>query len=345
MLLEVFIASVIAFVSTLIAGYFLRNLLIQSGLVAQDINKKGRPILPTSGGLVILVGLFAGVMVLIASMDYFVNSSINIEYLLLALVSVVSIAFIGFVDDLSGGGVRTSKEDLKKMTKNYTTFNGRIKQWQKPLLTLIAAAPLMVANFGTSVSIPFLGTININPILYIIVLVPLAVIFASNALNMLEGLNGLSVQMGFVVFAALAIYSFHIGSYTSLAFATIFAGALAAYVYYGGYPAKILPGDSLTYLIGGGIAATILIGRMQVLGIILLVPWIIEFFLKARARFHAHSWGVLQSDGRLKSPHGNKIYSLTHIFLRTGRFKEWQIVWIFTLIELFVAFIGLAIVW
>lgn len=345
MLLEIFIASLIAFVSTIIAGYILKNLLIQSGLVAQDINKKGRPILPTSGGLIVLVGLFAGAMTIIALTDYFVGSGINIEYLLLGLVSIVSITFIGFIDDLSGGGVRTSKENLKKMTLNYSTFNGRIKQWQKPLLTLIAAAPLMVANFGTSIAVPFIGNVNINPVLYILILVPLAVIFASNAVNMLEGLNGLSIQMGFVAFAALAVYSYHIGSYTSLTLATMFAGALAAYSYYGSYPAKILPGDSLTYLIGGGLAATIIIGKLQFLGIILLIPWILEFLLKARARFHAHSWGILQKNGTLSSPHGRKIYSLTHLFLRTGRFKEWQIVWIFTIIELVIAFFGLAIVW
>lgn len=347
MTLEIIVAAVIAFLTTLVGGQFLIPILIQSGLVAQDINKKGRPLLPAGGGLVLALGFFFGILALLFALNYNLTSSnINVTLLLVTLVSVVAISFVGFLDDLTGSGVRTSKEDIAKIAKNYALFNGGLKQWQKPLLTLIAATPLMAINWGSPIiNIPFLGGVQITQLIYTFIVIPIAMVFSANAFNMLEGLNGISVQMGLVAFAALAAFSYHIQAYTAFAISAIFTGTLFAYLYYGAYPAKMLPGDSLTYFIGAGFAATVIIGNMQILGIILLIPWFVEFALKARKRFHASSWGVLQKDGTLASPHGNKIYSLTHVFLRTGRFKEWQIVGMLTLVETIVATAGLILLW
>ncbi|MEM0143827.1 MAG: UDP-N-acetylglucosamine--dolichyl-phosphate N-acetylglucosaminephosphotransferase, partial [Candidatus Parvarchaeum sp.] len=179
----------------------------------------------------------------------------------------------------------------------------------------------------------------------IVILIPIAVIFASNAYNMLEGLNGIAVQMGLVLFAAFSILSFHLQNYDGFAISVIMFSVLLGYLYYGKYPAKIIPGDSLTYLIGGAVAAVAIIGDMQLFAIFIMIPWIIEFILKARKRFHASSWGIIHNDGTLSSPYDDKIYSLTHLFLRKGKYKEWQIVLMLTFIEVVIAGIGLVIFW
>lgn len=346
MTIEVLVAGFMGLVATLLGGQFLLPLLARGGFVAQDINKKNRPILPSSGGLILAFGFFIGVFSLLFALDYLTSANINVQLLLIALISVVAISFVGFLDDLTGGKVRTSKENAAMIAKNYVLFNGGIRQWQKPLLTLIAALPLMAINWGSPIiSVPLIGNLQLSQLIYTFVVIPIAVIFSANAFNMLEGLNGISVQMGLVAFLALALFSYHIQSYTSFALATLFSGALMGYLYYGSYPAKILPGDSLTYLIGAGFAATVVIGNLQILGLLLLLPWFAEFVLKARKHFHASSWGLLQRDGRLRSPHGNNIYSLTHIFLRTGRFTEWQIVSLLTLVEAIIASLSLLFLW
>jgi UDP-N-acetylglucosamine--dolichyl-phosphate N-acetylglucosaminephosphotransferase len=346
MILEIVVSALLAFVSVLVGGQLIMPILLQSNLVAQDINKKKRPMLPTSGGLVLALGFFFGILALVFSANYIIGSDVNENLLLLTLISVVAISFVGFMDDISSNRIRTSKQSTLKMARNYTFFNGGIKQWQKPLFTLLGAIPLMVINFGSPIiSIPLLGSITINQIVYALVVIPLAMVFSSNAFNMLEGLNGISVQMGLVAFVALALFAYHIQSYTAFAVSIVFIGALLAYIYYGAYPAKILPGDSLTYIIGATFAATVIIGNMQILGLLLILPWLAEFILKARVRFHANSWGLIQSNGKLKSPHGRKIYSLTHLFLRTGRFGEWQIVSLLTVLEVIVASLSLLILW
>ena len=345
MLLEILLSAVIAGVVTLLSGRFIIPLLIRAGLVAQDINKLKRPILPSSGGSLLIIGLFAGTMSLIAASNYIIKTGLNPEVLLLALSSIIILSLIGFIDDISGGKIRTSSADLKRMANNYLVFNGGIRQWQKPLLTLIGAVPLMVLFFGSTVYFPGIGNFTINPIIYIVIFIPLAVIFASNSYNMLEGLNGIAIQMGIVVFAAFSILAYHTGNYDGFAIAMIMVAVLVGYLYYGKYPAKIIPGDSLTYLIGGAIAVTAIVGNMQVFAIILMIPWIIEFGLKARKRFHASSWGRVQRDGRMKSLYGKEVYSLTHIFLRTGKYREWEIPMFLTIIEIFIAITALIVFW
>ena len=76
-----------------------------------------------------------------------------------------------------------------------------------------------------------------------------------------------------------------------------------------------------------------------------MIAWIIEFILKSKKRFHASSWGIIHKDGTLSSPYGNKIYSLTHLFLRKEKYKEWQIALMLTLIEVIVSVISLVIFW
>ncbi|MCL4399116.1 hypothetical protein M1293_01205 [Candidatus Parvarchaeota archaeon] len=344
MILEIFISALIAFVATLIGGQFIIPVLLQAKLLARDINKKNTPILPTSGGTILLLGLFFGVLSLVFASNYIVGTSVDSEVILISLMSILAITFIGFLDDLIGGRIRTFRGDVKAAIKRYKFFNGGIKQWQKPVLTLIAAIPLMVINLGSeNIKFPLIGVISINPIVYTLVFIPLAVAFSANSFNMLEGMNGIASQMGLVAFIALSIFSYYTQNYTAFSLSVIFSAVLLAYVYFGSYPAKVLPGDSLTYLVGAGFAATVIIGKMQVLGLILIIPWIIEFFLKARARFHANSWGIIQKDGKLKSPNGGKIYSLTHVFMRSGKYTEMQIVSMLTVLEAAIAALGLLV--
>ena len=345
MLLEILLSAIVAAIATFISGKFIIPLLVRAGLVAQDINKEKRPMLPSSGGFLLIIGLFAGIMSLIAAYNYVIKADLNPEALLLGLSSIIIISLIGFVDDLSGGKIRTSMADIKRMAKDYSIFNGGIRQWQKPLLTLIGAVPLMVLFFGSTVYFPGVGNVVINPIIYIVILIPIGVVFASNAYNMLEGLNGIAIQMGLVLFAAFSILSFHMQNYNGFALSVIMFSVLLGYLYYGKYPAKIIPGDSLTYLIGGAVAAVAIIGDMQLFAIFIMIPWIIEFVLKARKRFHASSWGIIHKDGTLSSPYGNKVYSLTHLFLRKEKYKEWQIALMLTLIEVVISAVGLVIFW
>ncbi len=346
MLLEVLVAGIIAFLGTFLSGFYFIPILVKIGMIETDINKRGKPFLPASGGLIAVFGLLLGEIALIFSLDYFVTANINVTFLLLSLISILIVTFIGFMDDMAGGKIRTSKVKIKALIKGYSEVGGGLKQREKLLLTLVGVLPLIAINFGPAIlMIPHIGTIYFNQILFTFIIIPIVFLFSANVFNMLEGLNGLSLQMGLVAIIAMGILSFHYGDYTEFSLSALMSGALLAYLYYGSYPAKMLPGDSFTYFVGASFAVLAIVGSTKALAIILILPWLAEFILKARGRFHVHSWGVLQKDGTLSSPHGNKVYSLTHLFLRTGKFKEWQIVFIFTLVEVILALVGLVAFW
>src|SRR3989338_8665797 len=113
-------------------------------------------------------------------------------------ISIMFITIVGFIDDLL---IKRNKES-----------SVGLRQWQKPLLTLSAAIPLMVVNAGTRiVNLPFLGRADIG-LLYPLLLVPLGVVIAANMVNMLAGFNGMESGMGIIYTLSLGLYSLFYGT-------------------------------------------------------------------------------------------------------------------------------------
>jgi UDP-N-acetylglucosamine--dolichyl-phosphate N-acetylglucosaminephosphotransferase len=131
------------------------------------------------------------------------------------------------------------------------------------------------------------------------------------------------------------------GSNEAMIISLSLGASLAAFMYYNYYPASILPGDSLTYLSGAALFSTIVIGNMEKFGVFIFAPWIIEFLLKLRSGFQAHSWGDIQEDSSLR-PRYEKNYSLTHPLMRRG-FNEKQITQALVGLEVVICVIGLLI--
>lgn len=315
-----FLAAFLSFIVTLITTNWLIRYLKRINLVVKDMNKKNTPLIPISGGLAVMAGIFIGLMFYIFFQTFYFKYTQTLIYLLAGLISIVMITFVGFVDDII-------------IKKNKESSSG-LKQWQKPLLTLSAAVPLMVVNAGvTTMAFPFLGRIDLG-LIYPLIFIPIGVVGAANMVNMLAGFNGIEVGMGIVYFGMLGLYSYINNREVATLIALIALACLIAFYLYNKYPAKILPGDSLTYLLGGTIAAIAILGNIEKAAVIASIPFFIEFVLKARSKFKAKSYGYYYN-GKIKSYHNNKIYSILHLFTRTGKFTEKQIFWFMIIIELF----------
>ena len=322
--------AVVSFLLTLFITPRMMRFLKGCGIVGIDQQKKGRPVLPTSGGICVAFGLIGGLMTYIAA-EKFVYGNANLTMLLAASSTIMIITLIGILDDLN------IKREKKKDTSGTVEYRVGLPQWLKPLLTLPAAVPLMAVAAGDSLmTIPFIG-INIQfGILYPLLLVPLAVVCVSNTNNMLAGMNGLEAGMGFVASLAVGLYAFAAGRTEGAIIALMLSAALLAFLRYNRFPARMLPGDSLTYLIGATFVTAVVIANVEMFAVIVYIPWIIEAFLKLRGRFAMASLGILQKDGTLKSQY-KKIYSLTHVVMKSGRFTEKQVTEILVSIEILIA--------
>jgi len=181
-----------------------------------------------------------------------------------------------------------------------------MRQWVKALLPVFAALPVMAVRAGhTFMKIPFVGMLNLW-IFYPLVLVPVGVTVAANAVNMLAGFNGLEVGLGIVAIGSLSIIAAALHETTALILLLSGLGALLGIIYYNWYPAKILVGDVGTLSIGAIIATAVIVGNFETAGVIVLVPYAVDFLFKAARRFPTTGWGgKLGKDGKLYCPaHG-----------------------------------------
>lgn len=328
------ISVLISFVTTFFITPHFIKFLCTAGIVGLDLQKKNKPKLATSGGICVAFGVLSGLLAYIGLQTYLGYSFRPIYeleewlvYLLAVTVSIVIVMFVGLLDDLN---VKSKVIG----TKEGEDIRVGISQWLKPLLTLPAAIPLMAVSAGvTKMEIPFWGTIDFGPIVYPLLLIPLGVVGASNAVNLLAGFNGLEAGMGIVYFLGLGIYAALHKSIGTVIFLITFA-ALVGFIKYNWYSAKILPGDSLTYLLGSMVAAGVIVGNMERSGILIMSPFIIEFFLKLRSKFKASCLGKLRNDGKLDPPYGRRIYSWTHIVMNLRPLTEKQVTILLILVQL-----------
>ena len=250
----------------------------KGGIVGKNMNSETQEEVAEMGGLVMVAGFGAGIFTVIAVKTFFnIFPSIDLISILIALSTILIVVLIGIFDDLVS-----------------------MPQQIKAFMPLFAALPLIVIKEGsTFMRIPFWGNVNFG-LLYTLVIIPLEVTIAANAVNMLAGFNGLEVGMGIIAVGSLAIIAYLLGKITVLVILLATLGALLATLYYNWYPAKILVGDVGTLSIGAIIAAVVIMGNFEIAGVILLIPYIVDFLIKAKNHF-PYSFGVYR-DGKLYCP-------------------------------------------
>ncbi len=304
---------------------YLRNI----GLVGYDIHKPDKREVPEMGGPAVIFGFLAGVYIYVGA-KVFTMHNYFVSHILAAALTITTIMMIAMMDDLTG---LMKRRGIKRIG---------LKQKHKFLLPLPAAIPLMVVNAGTStISLPFVGIIDAG-VLYSLVLVPIGIFGAANATNMLAGLNGLESGMGFVALLSLGVFSLMNNQMDAAVLAFSFAGALLGFLYFNRYPARIMPGDSLTYAIGATIASVAIVGNIERFALVIFIPWFLEFLLKARTRFKGESFGKLRKDGSL-APINNRIESLTHIPMVLFRADEKRVVSFLVAMEILICLIAFLI--
>lgn len=325
-MIEVISAMVVAFAVTFtITPSFIR-LFSRIGVVGTDQHKKSKPIIPISQGFPTAVGILFGLFAYVAIITFITGNGRDVSLVFASISTIMTITVVGFFDDMFVG--------KKKQTSRSGTRDFRIglSQWKKALLILPAAVPLMVINAGHSTMVlPLMGAVNFG-VLYPLILVPVGVLCVANAYNMLGAINGIESGMALIALAGLGAFSYITGADEAAAIAFIATAGFLGIMYYAKTPAKIMAGDSATYLAGALIAAVVIVGNIERFGFVVFLPWVAEAFIKLRNGFRGTSLGALNANGALKPLRG-KTESLTHVVMNLGDFTERQLMVIFWLIE------------
>ncbi|MCX6803184.1 MAG: hypothetical protein NTY48_01285 [Candidatus Diapherotrites archaeon] len=286
------------------------------GLTGKDMNKYSKPKVAELGGVLVFLGFSFGLFLAIFAIKYLKLMNIELSVLLAGFCTVSMIAFIGVIDDIIG-------------------WKKGIRQWQHALFPIVAALPLMAIKISNGpISLPLIGLLPhefILPfgvisfsLLYSLILIPIGVTGASNATNMLAGLNGLETGLGILIIGTLAIIAALNGKIGALVFAIPILGALVAFLFFNKFPAKIFGGDGLTLMTGASIAVICIIGDMEKIGVLLIALFFIELILKAKTKFQGESFGIPQKNGLLFAP--KEKHSLTHYFMAIFPAREDRVV-------------------
>lgn len=237
-----------AVVSGLIA-FFLAPAMIalgrRLGIVGVDVHKPWKPIIPKTGGLVIILSTTSGMLI-----GAYVS---GIQVLIPIILSCLIAAAIGFIEDF--------KEEI----------NPRLK----PLLLVFASLPILAFEvYSPRPLIPFLGRARLYKVYPVLVMASYPVV--CNAVNSIDILNG-SVLLTSIPFFIMSAVIFYLrGDLHLLMLTSIFLAAAVAMFPYNMYPAKTFIGNSGSLFLGAGITSMAIVGGIEVAAIIALMPQIMN---------------------------------------------------------------------
>src|SRR3990167_7565257 len=208
------------------------------------MNKPYKIMVAEAGGVVVVAGFIIGVLSYIALKTFYFRQFTGTVELFVLISVILIVSFIGLIDDLLGWKIGLSK---------------RVRLF----LVLFAAIPLMVIDAGSSkITLPLLGTFNIG-LLYSLIIIPLGVLGATTTFNFLAGYNGLEARQGILILSALAYVTYITGnSWLSIVALCMIASLFAFYVF-NHFPARIFPGDVMTYAVGALIAGIAILGNIE----------------------------------------------------------------------------------
>ncbi|OGK29388.1 phospho-N-acetylmuramoyl-pentapeptide-transferase [Candidatus Roizmanbacteria bacterium RIFCSPLOWO2_02_FULL_43_10] len=219
---------------------------------------------PVGGGiLIILTTLFTFTLLTIAFVflgeDIVSNYPNVVAEVKILLFTFLSFSFLGLYDD------------LKKMfqIKDGSFFGLRLRHKLiiEILLAGIAAWWMYHELHISIINIPYFGVYNLGWLF-----IPFAVfviVAFSNAINITDGLDGLSSGTLLIALFAFWIISASILDTPLLIFITAFTGGLAAFLYFNIYPARLFMGDTGALSFGATFAVIgLLLGKIFAVAII-----------------------------------------------------------------------------
>lgn len=273
---------------------------------------------PTMGGIIMIIVIVA--VGAFMYWDYSKDQS-DVSNALLPLIGVsVGFGLIGFIDDFK-----------KLVLKNTKGLSPKAKMLGLLIVAVSFTIILInVFNFGTDIYIPFIKEYITLPIYIYIPFSVLVMLATTNAINLTDGIDGLSTSVTSIILTCLTVISMLLGIKEVTIFGAIIIGACLGFLLFNLHPAKVMMGDTGSLMLGGAIAGISLYLKMPLLLIIIAIIPILE------------TLSVMIQVAYFKKT-GNRVFKMTpihHHFELCG-WKENKIVSVFSLVTLIFCAIGL----
>jgi phospho-N-acetylmuramoyl-pentapeptide-transferase len=315
------------------------------GLAARVLSKKGTP---TMGGVMI-------VMVLVFSTMLWTEWNAQVELIALA---VLVLAGLGFYDDYakiiqqSGGG---TPPRLKLIVQIALALFVGIYLWELPAtseLRLSDSKTIVTSNLVSTLMLPFYKYPIHAGLAGGLVVVLLAIVGSSNAVNLTDGLDGLAIGCTLIVAFVFLVFTYVAGNAKVAAYLqipyvsgagelTVFCAALIGaglgFLWFNCHPAQVFMGDTGSLALGGAFG---------IMAVLIHQPFVLViaggvFVLEAASVMLQTGWFKFT---RLSTGTGRRIFlmaPLHHHFEKKGWYES-QVVMRFYILCVLFAVVALA---
>ena len=277
---------------------------------------------PTMGGIIIIITM---TLVVIGTYIYLsMNGETDLAHKLLPiLLLTIGFGLIGFIDDFK----RLVLKNTEGLKPSYKMIG----------LLIISVAYVVYLVYGLNIEtqtyIPIIKTYIDMPTFVYIPFAILVILGATNAVNLTDGIDGLSSSVCAIIITCLAIIGIRLQVYEVSIFASIVIGAVLGFLMFNIHPAKVFMGDTGSLMLGGVISGLALYLEMPLLLLVIALIPVIEtisvmiqvvYFKKTGKRFF-------------------KMAPLHHHFELSG-WKENKVVVVFSVATLLLCIIGLMVI-
>lgn len=256
---------------------------------------------PMMGGLMFIA---ASVLCLIVNLPAMKDYSV-----FYVLILALSFGFIGFLDDF---------------TKIRFHRNLGLTSLQKAMLQMAVSALFLYVMYRTGamdthVYIPFSNLIfELHPIVYIFFAM-FVMVGTVNAVNLTDGVDGLSSSVTLPVMVFFVAAAFALGKWELAVLPASLIGGLIAYLFFNWHPAKVFMGDTGSLFLGGVVCAMAFALEMPLVLIMVGFVYVCE------------TVSVILQVCYFKATHGKRLFKMSpihHHFEMCG-WKEEKIVLVF----------------
>lgn len=317
----------ISFIISIILGVIIIPILrkLKVGQIERDdgpqshLKKQGTP---TMGGIIMIIS-----MILVITGTYIFFTSIGqseiANKLLPVLLLTIGFGLIGFIDDFK-----------KLVLKNTEGLKPSYKMLGLLIISVTYVIYLVYGlNIGTDTYIPILKQYINVPMFFYIPFAIIVILATTNAVNLTDGIDGLSSSVSAIIVTCLTIIGIIFGIQEISIFGSVVIGVTLGFLMFNLHPAKVFMGDTGSLLLGGVISAMALYLRMPlILIVIALIPVLETLSVIIQVAYFKRT--------------GNRIFKMAplHHHFELSGWKENKVVIIFSLITLILCVIGLNII-
>ena len=285
---RILICAVVGCALSGLLGYLLLPVLraLKAGQSIREIGptwhnyKAGTPMM---GGLMFI---FASIIVLLCNLPFMEDYTV-----FFVLVLSLCFGFVGFLDDYA--------KLRKKQNEGLTSI-------QKFLLQMAVSALFLYlmyrsGNMSTELYIPFFNvSFTLHPIVYIFFAM-FVMVGCDNAVNLTDGVDGLSSSVTLPVMVFFTAASVAMGRLDLALLPASLIGGLIAYLFYNWHPAKLFMGDTGSLFLGGVVCAMSFALDMPLILILVGFVYICE------------TLSVILQVGYFKLTHGKRLFKMSPI--------------------------------